>query len=151
MDVDARQAVVAALVRLGRSSHYRDRADAGRCLAGFADMASAREVLLELLLDTGDTSVTVATTAALLRRGDAVGLAIVCAGVSAAGYERLDWIHGELQSVLGVFERDRHGAMMICRRFLTDPSQDADVRTGAEQVLAGLAELPPMLLTPGTS
>ena len=134
-----------ALVRLTRGSHYQDRADAGRCLACFTDVAGVREVLLELLLDSADTFVTSATTEARLRRGDTAGLAIVCAGVSLAQNQQLDYIHGALHSVLGVFERDRDTALMTCRGLLNDPAQDADVRSGAEQFVAALTDLQPMI------
>ena len=55
MDSDGRHAVVVALVELGRSHDYRDRADAGHGLAGFAEMQEAQGLLLELVLDPGDT------------------------------------------------------------------------------------------------
>jgi hypothetical protein len=50
MDRDRRHAAVAALRELGRSSHYRDRADAGHGLARFADMQEAAGPLLDPVL-----------------------------------------------------------------------------------------------------
>jgi hypothetical protein len=55
---EARRAVVAALIELAGSPDYRDRADAGRGLASFAEMPEARGPLLELALDDRDTFVT---------------------------------------------------------------------------------------------
>jgi len=54
-----------------------------------------REVLLELLLDSANTFVTLAPTEALLRREDT--------------------------AEVGVFERDRDTALMTCRGLLNDP------------------------------
>lgn len=151
MDVDARQAVVTALVSLAASPHYLDRAAAGRCLASFADVPAARDALLPLVLDTADTFVTLATTEALLRRGDAVGLTIVCAGASVAENERLDWIYTAVQSVLGVFERDRDDAVRICRGLADDPAQEVPVRSGATRLIARLTDLQPVLITAQTA
>ncbi|UMP07230.1 hypothetical protein [Amycolatopsis sp. EV170708-02-1] len=84
MSNQARRAVVAALIKLAGSPGYRDRADAGRSLANFAEMPEAREPLLELVLDAGDTFVTRATAEALLRRQDSAGLAVVASALAAA-------------------------------------------------------------------
>lgn len=73
--------MVTALVGLAGSCDYRDRADAGRCLASFAQAAGT---LLELVLDAGDTFVTRATAEGLLRRQDKVGLAMVASALAAA-------------------------------------------------------------------
>ncbi|MEV6692740.1 hypothetical protein AB0M35_14845 [Micromonospora sp. NPDC051196] len=48
MDVEARRAVVVALLRLAGSGAYQDRADAGRALAGFAEMPESAKPLRRL-------------------------------------------------------------------------------------------------------
>ncbi|GIE92468.1 Resolvase, N terminal domain [Actinoplanes regularis] len=73
MSDEARRAVVATLIGLAGSPNYRDRADAGRSLAIFAEVPEAGKALLNLVLDAGDTFVTRETATALLRRQDAVG------------------------------------------------------------------------------
>jgi hypothetical protein len=75
MSNETRLAAVAALIRLAGSVDHRDRTDAGRGLASFAEMSEARAPLLGLVLDAGDTFVTRATAEALLRRQDSAGLA----------------------------------------------------------------------------
>ncbi len=92
-----------ALIGLARSPHWRDRADAGHGLVRFAEVRAAREVLLELVLDAADTAVTDATAEALLRRGDAAGLAVVCAATAAADDEQRDHLFSVLSDVVGVF------------------------------------------------
>ncbi|GLY54770.1 hypothetical protein [Lentzea sp. NBRC 102530] len=146
MDDDARQAVVTALLRLAASSDHRDRADAGRGLASFAEVPAARRKLLELLLDTADTFVTDETTEALVRRGDAEALAIVCAGAAQAGHDHVDHLYGTLCSTLVVYESERDAAVAICQTFLDDPARDEQTRTGAAAVIAALTELRPVLL-----
>ncbi|HEX5115468.1 MAG TPA: hypothetical protein VFW65_09770 [Pseudonocardiaceae bacterium] len=145
MDVAARQVVVTALAELARSPDHRDRADAGRGLAAFADLPVARDVLLDLVLDAGDTFVPPATTEALLRHGDAAGLAIVCAGVATAECERLDRLYAAVHSVLGAFEHDRDAAVVTCRGLLDDTAQTEQVRAGATRLIAVLTELRPPL------
>src|SRR5947209_466677 len=93
MDNNARRASVIALNDLAGGEDYRDRADAGRGLAGFAEMPEAHETLVKLILDTDDTFVTRATAEALLRRKDVVGLAVVAAALAVADSNRGDWIH----------------------------------------------------------
>jgi hypothetical protein len=86
MNDEARRAAVIALIGLARSRDYRDRADAGRALASFAETPEAQGPLLELVLDAGDTFVTRVTAEALLRRQDTVGLV---AGRLSVGRRRL--------------------------------------------------------------
>jgi hypothetical protein len=90
MDSDRRHAAVVALVELGRSQRYRDRADAGHGLAGFAEEREARRPLLELVLDRGATFVTRVTAEAVLRGRDRIGLAIVASALVVA-----DWSHSD--------------------------------------------------------
>src|SRR5690349_16364572 len=84
MSDEARRAAVAALIELAGSANYRDRADAGRSLASFAEVPEAGRTLLGLVLDAGDTFVTRVTAEALLRRQDTVGLAVVAAALAEA-------------------------------------------------------------------
>ncbi|MCB5165029.1 hypothetical protein LG634_09335 [Streptomyces bambusae] len=90
MDKELRLAAVEALGRLGRSDDYRDRAAAGQGLAGLAEEPEAFGLLLDLMLDSGDTYVTRVTAQALLRRMDRSGLAAVASAL-ADGYPR----HGD--------------------------------------------------------
>src|SRR5690349_16008675 len=103
---DARQAAVTALIELARSPRWHDRADAGHGLASFTDVPAAREALLDLVLDAGDSYVTRATAAALFRKGDTGSLAVVSAATATAvDAEQLDHVYDALCEVLGVFER----------------------------------------------
>ncbi|MGI5505185.1 hypothetical protein [Lentzea sp. CA-135723] len=146
MDVDARQAVVTALLRLAVSSDCQDRADAGRGLASFTDVPAARRKLLDLVLDAADTSVTDETTEALVRRGDAETLAIVCAGAARAGDDHVDHLYTTLCSTLVVYESERDAAVATCQALVDDPTRDEDTRSGAAAVIAALTELRPVLL-----
>lgn len=56
MDAEARRRVVSALTRLSDSDDYVDRADAGRCLASFADLPEAHGPIRSLVLDAGTPS-----------------------------------------------------------------------------------------------
>jgi hypothetical protein len=143
MSNEARRTVVAALIGLAGSPDYRDRADAGRSLASFAEMSEARGPLLELVLDTGDTFVTRATAEALLRRQDVVGLATVASALTAADPNHADWIHTAVLDVFGVFSRDRDAAVQECDVLIQNP--DEQVRRGADQLIAALTEINPIL------
>ncbi|WP_040690762.1 hypothetical protein [Nocardia vinacea] len=143
MSNEVRGAVVATLIRLAESPDYRDRADAGRCLANFAEMPETRGPLLGLMLHAGDTLVTRATAEALLRRQDAVGFAAVASGLAAADPNHGDWIQTAVLDVLGVFSRDRDAAVRECETLTRAP--DELVRHGASQLIAMLAEINPIL------
>ncbi|MFI6228547.1 hypothetical protein ACIBCR_14700 [Micromonospora echinospora] len=143
MDDGARRAAVAALRDLARSRDYRDRADAGCALASFAELPEAAEALRELVLDAGDTFVTRTTAEALLRRMDTLGLAVVGSALAVADPGHGDWIHTAVVDVFGVFSRDRDAAMRDCAALTEDP--DEHVRQGADQLLAILADIDPVL------
>ncbi|ANZ42881.1 hypothetical protein BBK82_19885 [Lentzea guizhouensis] len=98
-----------------------------------------------LVLDAEDTAVTDVTAKALLRRGDATGLAVVCAATAGAEGEQHDHLYAALWDVLGVFERDRDAALATCRALADDPAQDDRVRSGAAAVGADLAAFQPVL------
>ncbi len=143
MSNGGRRAAVAALIGLAGSPDHRDRADAGRGLASFAEMPEAREPLLGLVLDAGDTFVTRMTAQALLRRQDSAGLAVVASALATADLDQVDWIHTAVLDVFGVIDRERDAAVRKCEAL----ERDADERTrhGASQLTAVLTEITPLL------
>ncbi|WP_310729526.1 hypothetical protein [Streptomyces sp. N2A] len=143
MDSDLRYAAVAVLGELGRSHDYRDRADAGHGLAGFAEMREASEPLLELVLDPGDTFVTRRTVEALLRRRDRFGLTIVASALAVANSNHSDWIHTAIVDVFGTFSSDRDNAIRLCEEMLR--GADDRIALGARQMHETLAEIDPIL------
>ncbi|CRK56946.1 FIG01122338: hypothetical protein [Alloactinosynnema sp. L-07] len=137
MSNNARRAVVAALIELAASPDNRDRADAGRALASFAELPKAYGPLSELILDDRDTFVTRVTAEALLRRQDSIGLTIVASALAAIGPDQpnhSDWIHAAVADVFMVFSRDRDAAMQLCQVLARDPDQH--LRSGANQMIA---------------
>ena len=142
----ARHAVVVSLTALARSADYRDRADAGRALAVFADVQQAREPLLALVLDPDDTFVTLATADALLRRQDSAGYAVISRALAAAHDNTSDWIHTAIGEVFVVYGRERDTAARECRALLDDA--DGHVRAGAYLLMTALNSLSPVLLPP---
>ncbi|MEW2507309.1 hypothetical protein AB0878_43310 [Amycolatopsis sp. NPDC047767] len=143
MDNEARREAVAALIRLAGSPDYRDRADAGRSLAAFAEIPEASGPLLGLVLDAGDTFVTLATAEALLRRQDSAGLAVVATALAAADPDRADWIHTAVLDVFGVFSHDRDAAVRECEALARNP--DDQMRCGADQLTVMLVGINPIL------
>lgn len=141
MDGALRNAAVAGLVDLGRSHDYRDRSDAGRALASFAEMPEAASVLLELVLDPGDTFVTRSTAVAVLRRKDPAGLRIVAEALPAADDSHEDWIHTAVADVFGVFADDRDEAVRVCEELVRDSREQ--VSTGARKLLDMLSDVTP--------
>lgn len=143
MSDNARNAAVAALTELARSTEVRDRADAGHGLAGFAEMPDARAALASLVLDAEDTFVTVVTAEALLRRKDAAGLSIVAATFAEADATQSEWIGSAVQDVYGVFADERDAAIRVC----TTLTRDSDPRTcsGATDLIVLLNRLEPIL------
>ena len=143
MDVDLRRAAVVALAALGRSDDWRDRADAGHSLAGFAEMHEAVEPLLKLVLDPGDTYVTLRTAEGLLRRKDRDGLAIVASALAIANDNHADWIHTAIVDVFSIFSADLDEALRLCEEM----SGDADDRVarGARRLHESLAVIDPGL------
>ncbi|MEV6561451.1 hypothetical protein AB0M22_37425 [Nocardia sp. NPDC051756] len=143
MSTDARNAAVAALAELARSTDVRDRADAGHGLAAFAEIPDARAVLMPLVLDAEDTFVTVVTAEALLRRKDVVGLSIVAAAFSEADANQSEWIGTALQDVYGVFADERDAAVRVCTTLTRDP--DPRIRSGATDLITLLNRIEPVL------
>ncbi|MGW4650410.1 hypothetical protein [Kitasatospora sp. NPDC004289] len=145
MDRDRRHEAVEALRELSRSHDYRDRADAGRALAGFAEMREACGPLLALVLDPGDTFVTRVTAEAVLRRKDRIGLAVVASALAVADSNQSDWIHTAILDVFSTFSEDRDNAMRLCEEMFRDA--DDRVVLGARQLNEILAEIDPVLRT----
>ena len=143
MDAGARGAVVTALLRLAGSSDYRDRADAGRALASFAEGPEAERPLRRLLLDADDTFVTRVTADALLRRGDAVGLAAVARALADADDNHADWLHTAVRDVFSIYAAERDAAVRTCEALTGDP--DPSLRRGAAQLRAALTAINPVL------
>ncbi|MFE6888121.1 hypothetical protein [Streptomyces sp. NPDC057694] len=142
MDSDLRRAVVVTLGELRRSDDWRDRADAGHGLAGFAEMPEAVELLLDLVLDHGDTFVTRQTTEGLLRRKDRVGLAIVASALAVANDNHADYIHTAIVDVFSIFSDDLDEALRICDEMLGD--NDDRVAQGARRLHESLVEIDPV-------
>ncbi|WP_433788628.1 hypothetical protein [Actinoplanes sp. CA-252034] len=143
MSDEARRAVVAALIGLAGSPHYRDRADAGRGLASFAEVPEAGEALLGLVLDAGDTFVTRETATALLRRQDSVGLTVVASALTMADDNHADWIHTAVLDVFMVFARERDAALRECAAL--SRGADEQIHCGARQLIDMLEKIDPIL------
>jgi hypothetical protein len=143
VDQDRRSSVVRALVELAAGDDYLDRADAGRALASFAEEAEARESLVGLVLDAGDTFVTVATAEGLLRRQDLAGFAIVAEALGLADFQHRSYIEQAVEAVFLVFAAERDRAMGACEALLLDSS--AEVRRGAVVLREMLAQVRPLL------
>jgi hypothetical protein len=143
VDNELRYVAVEALRALGQSRDYRDRADAGRGLASLAEMQMAVGPLLDLVLDPDDTFVTRATAAALLRRKDRVGLAIVASALAVADSNHDEWIYSAVVDVFGIFASDRDNAVHLADEMVQD--SDDRLSQGARQLLDILAGLDPVL------
>ncbi|MFF4323168.1 hypothetical protein [Streptomyces sp. NPDC001568] len=142
MASDLRRAVVVTLGELGRSDDWRDRADAGHGLAGFAETPEAVEPLLGLVLDQ-DTFVTRRTAEGLLRRKDRVGLTIVASALAVANDNHADHIHTAIVDVFSIFSDDLDEALRLCEEMSGDT--DDRVARGARRLHEGLAEIDPVL------
>ncbi|WP_439658994.1 hypothetical protein ACSHWB_42545 [Lentzea sp. HUAS TT2] len=141
MDLDARQAAVAALITLAAGSDCQDRADAGRALASFVDLPEARPVLLGLALDPENTLVVQETAEALFRSTDAEALAIACAAAAAADYSQIDHVHDAFHTAVGPFTQVRATYLARCQELANDSARPADVRAGAATLVASLNEM----------
>ncbi|MEU5384239.1 hypothetical protein ACFVT9_11225 [Kitasatospora cineracea] len=143
MDQEARRAAARALTALARSHDYRDRADAGQGLAAFAELPEVAETLRALVLDPDDTFVTRTTTAALLRREDGAGTAVVAAALADADPNHEEWIHAGAVDALLLFADDLNAAIRRCAEL----PPDADDRTthGARLLHDMLTGIDPVL------
>ncbi|TDC59914.1 hypothetical protein E1258_16385 [Micromonospora sp. KC207] len=143
MSDEVRRAVVAELQRLANSPNFRDRADAGRALASFADMPGVQQPLQQLLLDAADTFVTRATAEALLRQEDAAGLAAVASALTSADDNHADWIHTAVRDVFTIYAYKRDAAVRTCDAMIEGP--DLPLRLGLAQLRDMLIEIIPVL------
>ncbi|MFD9738089.1 hypothetical protein [Umezawaea sp. NPDC059074] len=143
MSTEARSAAVAALIRLAGSTDHRDRADAGRALAAFAEAPEAKRPLLDLVLDADNTFTTRVTAEALLRRQDPAGLEVVATALATADDNHADWIHTAVLDVFGMFARDRDTAVRQCEALASDA--DERTRRGLDLVTAVLVGIDPVL------
>lgn len=123
-----RRAVIDPLIELASSPDHRDRADAGRGLAVFADTQQARDFLVALVLDTHDTFVTRVTAQAVLRRQDKIGYAIVSRALAVADNNHSDWIHTAIVDIFGIYAAERDAAVRECQTLLDD--NDETVQAG---------------------
>ena len=142
MPDDLRRAAVAALSALATSPDHHDRADAGCALAGLAEVPEAQGPLLDLVLDSEDTFVTRQTAAALLRRHDRIGLAIVASALARADHNHADWIETAVHDVLGVFAAERDAALHEAEALLEE-AQGLE-HAGLARLVTGLAGLTPI-------
>jgi hypothetical protein len=130
MDADARRRVVSALTRLAGSDDYVDRADAGRCLAWFADLPEAQGPLGSLVLDARDTFVTRVAAGELFRRLDEIGCRLLASAAAAADNNHIDWIVDGVNDVLlGLPPSSLDSVAGICVSLACEPGDD--VRRGA--------------------
>jgi hypothetical protein len=140
---DRRASAVTALIELAASGDYQDRADAGRALANFAEAPGSRETLVQLVLDTNDTFVTLTTAEALLRRQDRAGLRIVVQALFSADFQHRTYNHEAVAAVFMVFAAERDCAMETCDALSLDAS--TQVREGAVELREMLAQIDPLL------
>ncbi len=148
MEEDTRLVVVDALARLAYSDDPRDRAVAGRCLAGFAESPEARAVLANLVLDARDSNVSMATAEALLRRKDRLGLALVAAAWAVADSDCAEELGVAVQRVFILFADDRDTALRQCQELAADPAQPGAVRAGTDELITELVSIDPLLKPP---
>ncbi|MFE0772792.1 hypothetical protein [Streptomyces sp. NPDC058861] len=141
MDHAMRRAVVVTLGDLGRSDDWRDRADAGHSLAGFAEMQEAAGPLLELVLDPQDTFVTRRTAEGLLRRKDRAGLTIVASALAVADDNQADWIHTAIIDVFGISPEGLDEALRLCEEMSGDT--DDQIVRGARRLHENLLVIDP--------
>lgn len=139
----AQIAVIRALIDLGSGPDYEDRVIAGRCLASFADRHEVWDALLALLLDPGDTAVTLATALGLVRRHDLAGLRVIAAGLASADDNSEQYIGDAVDRVLGIYASELSDAIGSCRALGEDADQH--VRTGSIRLMEILQGIHPVL------
>ncbi|MGN9911358.1 hypothetical protein ACTMTJ_27745 [Phytohabitans sp. LJ34] len=139
MSEEMRRAAVVALAALARSFDDRDQADAGRCLASFAEIPEAREPLWHLMLGSAGASAVRATVEGLLRRQDAVGVTVVAAALGTADPDQVDRIHIALADVMRVLagELDLEATMRSCGMLVE--GDDEDLSRGADMLISMVA------------
>jgi hypothetical protein len=141
--VNRRLSAVGALIELAAGDDYRDRADAGRALAVFAEVTEAREPLLRLVLDAGDTFVTLTTAEALLRRQDIAGFTIIAEALTSADVQQQTYIHQAVTAVFMLYASERDRAVEACDALTHDANDE--VRQGAAELREMLVQVRPVL------
>ncbi len=132
-----RAGAVTALVTLGRSEIWTDRRDAAVALASFLDSDDAQAALYDLLLDGSDTAVTKAATAAVARRADARGWAVITLALASADDNQGDGIRTGVREGVGWYEPgDRELALKTVARLLAHP--EPHIRIGARRLMGML-------------
>ena len=106
-------------------------------------MPEAVEPLLGLVLDPGDTFVTLRTAEGLLRRKDRAGLTIVASALAVANDNHADWIHTAIVDVFSIFSVDLDEALRLCEEMSDDT--DERVAQGARRLRRSLAGIDPVL------
>jgi hypothetical protein len=143
MDVEFRAAVTSSLIRLASSSDYRDRADAGLGLSRFLDQSAAVDVIVSLVLDRGDTWVTLQVARALLGREDSAGLSTLAMATSSADENHMDYIAHAVHEILGIYSRVLDQAATTCAELAV--VDDQRVRRGAAVLATIIGGINPVL------
>jgi hypothetical protein len=82
------------------------------------------------------------TVEALLRRHDAIRLAVVASALAAADPNHANWIHTAVPDVFMVFSRDRDAALQECE--VLTRGADEQVRCGGRQLIEMLSKIDPI-------
>lgn len=136
-----------ALIALASSNDYQDRADAGRGLAAFADLAVSHDALVALVLDPHNTFVTLQTARALLQTKDPRAFEILATAIAVSVDGTLDYIADAVRGVLGIYATELSTAKQIYARLEEHP--DDRTRTGAKIVSSILGPMQPVLTAVG--
>lgn len=114
------------LTQQGWSADYIGHAGAGVRLVGYADSPASGRLLLQLLLDAGDTFVTQEVSEALLARGDSAALRLYAKGWHLADDHQAEHLASPIWLV-----RSRRA---LWEELTAD--EDNDVASGAREVLS---------------
>jgi HEAT repeat protein len=115
------------------SPSWRQRAQAGRGLAAFADVPEAAEALVGLLLDVEDTAVTRQTAEALAEVGSVAAIRLIALAVAGADDNHADWLQtGICDALMG--PDDAPDVAAACGALARDPEEA--VRRGAADISA---------------
>ncbi|MGI5171803.1 hypothetical protein ACQEU3_46410 [Spirillospora sp. CA-253888] len=132
-----RTRVLEAALAEALSPSWRQRVQAGRDLAAFADVPEAAEALVELLLDAEDTAVTRQTAEALVRVGTVAALKLIALAVVRADDNHADWLQTGVHDAL-VGPDGAPDVAAACGKLARDP--DEAVRDGAADISAWIGD-----------
>ena len=126
--------VPAELRTLAESSNPEDRAQAGRRLAAQVGNVQVEELLVELVLDKSDTSVTYETAEALLERRDTAATRVIARACVVVDPRDLsvEWLGDAVNDVWLQEADDARIALALTASLSADP--DEAVRDGAEKL-----------------